>query len=108
MAFTACNPTPGTAITDAQTTAFSATAALLGIRNAGQKKVRPRRIRLIAVAPAASTTSLEFRIAIDTGTARYASGGSLLTATNTDMTSSATAGAQVRFGALVMNAASAD
>lgn len=106
MAFIACNATAGTGITAAITTSFSATAAWLNIRNDGQKKIRPRRIRMTCRTVAASMTEATARFTMDTGTARYASGGTQLTAVNTDMTSTTASGAVVRAGALVLNAAS--
>lgn len=106
-AFSAINPTPGTGIAAAATAAFSATAALLNIRNPTEKRVYELEyIRLICTAAGSGTTSSEALVALDTGVARYASGGSQLTPVGGSMQVDDVSEALVRFGALVLNAES--
>lgn len=107
--FTATNAAAGTGLASSITTAFSATAGLLTVRNgstgAGQnRRLCMNSIRLIPTVAPASATRSEFAITIDDIT-RYASGGSAITPVNPNMDSATAPSAVVHFGALVLAAA---
>lgn len=104
--YKALSPTPGTGIAQAIQTSFSATSAVVHLRNPSSLKYRPLYIRLINTVVGASTTRSEGLVAIDSGTDRYTSGGSVLSAVNADMSDTTASSALVRAGALVMAAES--
>src|SRR6476469_4451251 len=108
--FKVTNPTMGTGITAAITTAFSATAAFYNVRNtdsAGGKRLYMDYITLICNTVPASSTSMQLAVTLDNpGTARYSSGGSALTPVNTNMDDTTGTIANVHAGAVVLTAAS--
>ena len=78
--FRATNATMGTGVAMGIVNAYSATASVLFVmENSGARTVIPHYIRLINTAAGASTTSSHCAIAVDR-IARYASGGTDLTA----------------------------
>lgn len=105
------NPTIGTGIIHALTTAWSATAAIACLRNTdaeGAKRLYPAFIRLYTGATAigmTAATSIEWAITID-NTNRYASGGTVIPMSNNSMDSSQATIANLTFGAVVLTAAS--
>lgn len=109
--FKATNPTVGTGIIHALTTAFSATAALFCLRNTeaeGGKRLYIDYVKLITGATAiamTAATSIECAITID-NTNRYSSGGTSITPINPNMDSAVGPSAQLNFGAVVLSAAS--
>lgn len=105
------NPTIGTGIIHALTTAWSATAAIFCLRNTdseGAKRIYPSFFRLhtgsTAIAMTAAT-SIEFAITIDS-TNRYSSGGTAITPVCPNMDSAQATIANLTFGAVVLAAAS--
>jgi hypothetical protein len=109
LCFGVVNPTPGTGIAQTIQTSFAATNAVFSLRNAelsGGKNYYPDYLRLICTVVGASTTRMEGLVAIDTGTARYSSGGSTLTAVNRSIASAVTSLSVCKFGALTMTAES--
>jgi hypothetical protein len=110
-AFGAINPTPGTGIAQTIQTSFSATNAVFNLRNGSTPGSSSPRyyldyLRLICTVVGTSTVRSEGLVALDTGTARYGSGGSSLTVVNRNIDSAVTSQAVARFGALTMNAES--
>ena len=106
--FKATNPTPGTAITHAVTTAFSATAALFTINNtaaANGKRIYLDYFRFITVGTPTTATSAQMVITMDT-TNRFSSGGSTITPVNANMDNSRATIATLNVGAVVLTAAS--
>lgn len=109
--FKATNATPGTGIIHALTTAFSATAALLCLRNTdteGAKRVYMDYIRIVTGATAISmtaATSIEMAVTVD-NTNRYSSGGTSITPVNANMDSAQGSIVNLNFGAVVLAAAS--
>jgi len=109
--FTGRNPTIGTGIIHALTTAWSATAALFCLRNTdseGAKRIYLDYVKLITGATAISmtaATSIEAAVTID-NTNRYASGGTAITPTCPNMDSAQATIANLNFGAVVLSAAS--
>jgi len=106
----AVNPTPGTAIAQTIVTAFAATDAVVNLRNDSKDVARMRYIRLINVVAPASATKSELAVTLDTGAARHASGGSTLTLVRPRLAESlddVATGVVAKFGALVLNAATA-
>jgi hypothetical protein len=107
--FTAVNPTPGTGIIHALTTAWSATAALFVLRNTdaeGAKRIYLDYVKLLCLGTAPTgTTSVRLAITID-NTNRFSSGGTAITPTNTNMDSTQATIAALNFGAVVATAAS--
>lgn len=107
--FTAVNPTPGTGIIHALTTAWSATAALLCLRNTdaeGAKRIYLDYVKLMCLGTApTATTSIRLAITID-NTNRYSSGGTAITPQNVNMDSASATVAALNFGAVVLTAAS--
>lgn len=107
--YSAVNATAGTGIAEAVVTAFAATAALCVFRNAGAAGlVRPKYLRLVSTVAPASGTSMNTRIALDTGATRYSSGGSTIVGKNRDMTNAATPNATFKVGAVVTAAATSN
>lgn len=107
--FTAVNPTPGTGIIHALTTAWSATAALFCLRNTdgeGAKRIYLDYVKLMCLGTApTATTSIRLAITID-NTNRFSSGGTAITPKNVNMDSSQATIAALNFGAVVLTAAS--
>lgn len=103
------NPTPGTGIAQSIIAAFSATDGVFVLKNPGTKARRYYMdyLRLIPTVVPASATRSELLVAID-DTARYSSGGSLLTVRNPSMGSDDVSDAIVRVGALVLSAEGAN
>lgn len=107
----ATNPTIGTGIIHALTTAFSATAAIFCLRNTdaeGGQRIYLDYVRLTTGATAiamTAATSIEAAVTID-NTNRYSSGGTSITPANVNMDSSRATIAQINFGAVVLSAAS--
>jgi hypothetical protein len=110
--YKAVNPTPGTGIAQAVQVSFLATNGLLTIRNGDTvngKRIYLDYLRLINTVVPATATRSEALIAIDTGTVRYSSGGSQITALhNANMDSPRTSIAVVHFGALTLAAETAN
>lgn len=85
--FRSVNPTPGTGIASAVTTAFSATAGILTVRNtssvtgAQAVNIYPDYIKLLVLSGGTGGTSVDALVAID-NTNRYASGGTSLAGRN--------------------------
>ena len=110
--FKAINPTPDTAIASAVTAAFADTAALLSVRNGGDKQIRMNYVRLYTTVVPASATRSELVVAVDgPGAARRASGGTALTGRRMDigirnpgLDMGTATGAVIHFGAVVTNA----
>lgn len=105
--FSALTPTPDTGVAQTVQASFSATNGLLCVRNASALKYRPRYLRLVNTVVGTSTTRSECLVAVDQGTARYASGGSQLTPKARDTTRETDSSALVYFGGLTLNAESA-
>lgn len=107
--FTAVNPTPGTGIIHALTTAWSATAALFCLRNTdseGAKRIYLDYVKLLCIGTApTATTSIRLAVTLD-NTNRYSSGGTSITPKNVNMDSSQATVANLNFGAVVLTAAS--
>jgi hypothetical protein len=109
--FKAINATPGTGIIHALTTAFSATAGIFCINNSdaeGGKRIILDYFRLTTGATAiamTAATSIECAVTTDT-TNRFSSGGTTITAVNTNSDSSRASVATVNFGAVTLTAAS--
>jgi hypothetical protein len=108
--YTTVNPTPGTPIAQAITTAFDATVALCAITNGAAAKgarVYLDFIRLICgVAPAAATSG-QLVIKID-NVARTPAGGSALTPAASSFVNATAPGATVQFGAVTLAAEGAN
>lgn len=108
--FKATNPTPGTGIAAAITAAYSATAAYINVRNtdaAGGKRMYFDYLTLLNTVVPATSTSVQLVVTIDNpGTARYASGGSLIAGVNANMDDTTASVANIHAGAVVLNAAS--
>lgn len=103
--YTAVNATAGTAIAQAVSASFSATAALLTMRNTENVLVRPRQIRLICNTVPASGTNMFAAITID-DIARYSSGGTAITPKCANMAETRTSSVgSLYFGAVVLAAA---
>lgn len=112
--FTACNGTPGTGIAGhAAPTTFDATKPYLLVYNpvGSDKLVLPMFLRLTLTAASVGNSVQRFTQVIDPGTStggsRYASGGSQLVPTNTNMKSQNGNAAAVYAGAVVAAAANA-
>lgn len=107
--FTGVNPTPGTGIIHALTTAWSATAALFCLRNTdaeSAKRIYIDYVKLITIGTApTATTSVRLAITID-NTNRFSAGGTSITPKNINMDSSQATIAALNFGAVVLTAAS--
>jgi hypothetical protein len=107
--FTGVNPTPGTGIIHALTTAWSATAALFCLRNTdaeGAKRIYVDYAKLLTIGTApTATTSIRLAITVD-NTNRYSSGGTSITPKNVNMDSTQATIAALNFGAVVLTAAS--
>jgi hypothetical protein len=107
--FTGVNPTPGTGIIHALTTAWSATAALFCLRNTdaeGAKRIYLDYVKLLCLGTApTATTSIRLAVTID-NTNRYSSAGTAITPKNVNMDSSMATIAALNFGAVVLSAAS--
>jgi hypothetical protein len=110
--FVATNPTPGSAITYAITTAFSDTVgAYFAIKNndsasnTSYKRVYLDYIKLLVNTVPASATAVHYAIKVD-NVSRYTSGGSIITpvSTNMDIANTGTV-AQMWAGALTLTAA---
>lgn len=109
--FAATNPTWGTALTlsAAARTTFSATEALLLMRNTSSdavtgKCIIPLAIRLTIVGTNTAGTNVHFGIILDNAN-RYSSGGTLLTASNVRSDNNDAAVAQVYVGNVTAAAA---
>lgn len=110
--FKATNPTVGTGIIHALTTAWSATAALFCLRNTdaeGAKRIYLDYVKLITGPTAIgmlAATSVESAVTVDSIN-RHSSGGTAITPVNPNMDSSQATVAALNFGAEVLAAASA-
>jgi len=108
--FIVTNPTPGTGIAGiAAANGYDATEALCTIRNShASKKLVLDHIKLQPTAAGASGTTCTFALHKDKGNSRWASGGTAYTPVNANLESDLVSGADVHFGALVTDAATAD
>lgn len=110
--FVATNPTPGTAIAGiAAANGLDDTEALLFLRNASSstKRVYLDYIMLRTVAVGTNGTTMAIAMKTDSGTSRFASGGSAITPVNPNQASdTGTAIDLLRFGAVVPTAASTE
>ncbi len=112
--FVARNPTPGTALAFAVSASVSETAGnFLALKNNSspgattEKKIILDFIRLICKTAPASGTAGYFYAALNSDTAKYTSGGTELTAVQTNMNESGASVAKVYAGALTTIAAAA-
>ena len=107
--FKAINPTPDTGISMSVNAGFLTTNAAFMIFNGsgGSTRLYMDYIRLIVKTVPASAVRSEVVLAID-DTSRYSSGGSTLTAVNTNMDDTTASIATVRFGALTLAAEGAN
>lgn len=107
VTYLAINPTPGTGLAGhAAPTTFDETKAIFQIYNGSTNSyVYPHYLRLTITAASVGNTIQRFTQTVDTGN-RFSSGGSTLTAANTNMASSNVTGAVAKGGAVVCTAAS--
>lgn len=106
------NPTPGTGVAGiAATGAFADAESFLLVRNtatvAEGTRIYLDYLKVQVTVAGTNGTDHRYVSKLDTGTTRYTSGGSLLTAVSPNMQNSATPKAVVYAGALVTTAASA-
>lgn len=107
--FTACNATPGTALASvAAEASFAATKTLLLIRNgtSATKRICMDFIKLQVAAAGTNGTNYNLVLTGDKNGSRYSSGGTALTAVNTNLASTTSSGvAELYFGAVTTTAA---
>jgi len=104
--YTAVAPTPGTGIIGPVSTTFDTTKALLSIYNGGSLNITLKGLRLHVGVVGTTGSIVQFTQTTDTGN-RWSSGGTALTANNTNSGSLNRSGAVVNFGALTLTTATA-
>lgn len=109
--FVQSTATPGTGISAAIQTSFSATSGLITVKNTGSSQIILDYLKLLVVTAPASATSLQLAAFLDNVAVadRLSSGGTALPAPVNANSNSTTSGADVTttFGALTLAAASA-
>jgi len=111
--YVATNPTPGTGVAGiAAADGFDDTEALLYLRNNATASEGTRiyldYILLSATAAGTNGTNFSYAMTLDTGAARYASGGSAITPVSPNMQNSDSPSCTLYFGAVVPSTSSTD
>lgn len=102
--YNAINPTPGTGIVGPVSTTLDETKAIFTMYNGGTGTIYPKFLRLHCTVIGTTGTGVRFTQALDQGN-RFSSGGTALTAVNSNMNSQNRSSAQIQFGAITTTAA---